>query len=85
MLSNFNRTAGVRVPLLVVSPYAKKNYVSHVTYETGSILRFTEDVFGLPRLAASDSRANSPATDSFNLPQPPRAFVAIPTTRIPHV
>jgi phospholipase C len=69
---------GFRVPLLVVSPYAKQSYVSHVRFETGSILRFAEDRFGLPRLAASDARANSP-TDCFDFSQPPRAFVPIPT------
>jgi len=68
---------GFRLPLLVVSPYAKQHYVSHVPYEHGSILRFIEDAFGLPRLAASDSRANSPAQDCFDFGQPPRAFVPI--------
>ncbi len=68
---------GFRVPLLVISPYAKKGYVSHVQYETGSILRFAEDVFGLGRLAASDARANSPASDCFDFNGAPRAFVPI--------
>jgi phospholipase C len=68
---------GIRVPLLIISPYAKKGYVSHVQYEHGSILRFIEDQFGLARLAASDSRANSPAEDSFDFSRKPRAFVPI--------
>ena len=68
---------GFRVPLLVISPYAKSGYVSHVRYEHGSILKFAEDVFGLGRLAASDSRANSPALDCFDFAKPPRAFVPI--------
>jgi phospholipase C len=72
---------GFRVPLLVISPYAKKNYVSHVQYETGSVLRFAEDVFGLPRLAASDTRANSPAADCFDFSRPPRRFVPIRAPR----
>ena len=38
---------GFRVPLIVISPYAKKNYVSHAQYETASVLRFAEDLFGL--------------------------------------
>ena len=38
---------GFRVPLLVISPYAKKGFVSHVSYEHGSLLRFVEDRFGL--------------------------------------
>jgi len=66
---------GFRVPLLVISPYAKQNYVSHVQYEHGSILRFIEDTFGLARLAASDQRATSPAADCFDFAAPPRAFV----------
>ena len=32
---------GFRVPLLVVSPYAKPGYVSHITHDFGSIFRFT--------------------------------------------
>jgi phospholipase C len=68
---------GFRVPLLVISPYAKKDHVSHVPYETGSILKFAEDVFGLARLAAADARANSPAGDCFNFAQAPRKFVPI--------
>jgi phospholipase C len=68
---------GFRVPLLVISPYAKKNYVSHVSYETASVLRFAEDLYGLPQMAAADSRANSPAADCFDFTQNPRRFVKI--------
>jgi len=69
---------GDRVPLIVVSPYAKAGYVSHVPYEFGSILKFTEHVFGLPPLAASDRRAND-LDDCFDFTQAPRPFVTIPT------
>jgi phospholipase C len=69
---------GIRVPLLIISPYAKKHFVSHVQYEHGSILRFVEDLFGLPQLAASDARATSPAGDAFDFTKPPRRFVTIP-------
>ena len=65
---------GMRLPLIIISPYAKKGYVSHVQYEHGSILKFAEDVFGLPRLSASDARANSPAQDAFDFNGPPRKF-----------
>jgi phospholipase C len=68
---------GFRVPLLVISPYAKQNYVSHVQYETASVLRFAEDLFGLGQLAAADTRANSPAGDCFDFSQAPRPFVKI--------
>jgi phospholipase C len=65
------------VPLLVISPYAKHDYVSHVQYETASVLRFAEDLFGLGRLAAADRRAKSPAADCFDFSQRPRRFEKI--------
>ncbi len=68
---------GFRVPLLVISPYAKRDYVSHVQYETASVLRFAENLFGLDQLAAADRRARSPAGDCFDFSQKPRKFVAI--------
>ena len=77
-MTNFDGL-GMRVPLLVVSPYAKKRYVSHVQYEHGSVLKFIEDTFGFPRLAAADTRANSPSQDCFDWKQPPRKFVKIPS------
>jgi phospholipase C len=72
---------GIRVPLLVISPYAKTGYVSHVRYEHGSILRFIEDQFDLARLSASDKRANSPAADCFDFSQPPRPFEPVAASR----
>ncbi len=68
---------GFRVPLLVISPYAKRGYISHVRYETASVLRFAEDLFGLAQLSDADARAVSPAADCFDFTQKPRAFVPI--------
>jgi len=68
---------GFRVGLLVISPYAKKDYVSHVQYETASVLRFAEDLFGLGQLSAADARATSPAADCLDFSQAPRKFVPI--------
>jgi phospholipase C len=65
--------------MLIISPYAKQGYVSHVPYEHGSILKFTEDQFGLARLGVSDTRANSPARDAFDFNQAPRKFIPIKT------
>jgi len=67
---------GVRVPMLVISPYAKRGYISHKQYEFGSILRLAEDVFGLQRLADSDKRAND-LDDCFDFKQDPRVFKPI--------
>jgi len=71
-----------RVPLIVVSPYARHGYVSHVQHEEGSILRFIEDDFGLARLAASDSRADN-LQDFFDFSQQPARFHAIAVKRSP--
>jgi phospholipase C len=68
---------GFRVPLIVISPYAKTGYVSHVQYEFGSILKFAEGTFGLSALAASDSRANALDPDCFDFTQAPRPFKKI--------
>jgi phospholipase C len=70
---------GLRIPMIIVSAYAKKGYVSHVDYEHGSILKFTENQFGLPPLSASDSRATSPEQDCFDFTKPPRKFKTIPS------
>jgi phospholipase C len=72
-----NDGLGYRLPLLIISPYALKGVVSHEPYEHGSILKFIEDRFGLKPMAASDSRANSPADYAFNFAKPPRAFTPI--------
>ena len=74
---------GFRVPLLIVSPYAKRGYVTHVQYETSSVLRFIEDNFGLSRLARSDARANDPAGDAFDYSQRARPFKKIRAAPLP--
>ncbi|HLH62491.1 MAG TPA: alkaline phosphatase family protein [Ktedonobacteraceae bacterium] len=43
---------GIRVPTVVVSPYARRGYVSGQLYEHSSILKFIERRFGLPTLAS---------------------------------
>lgn len=64
---------GFRVPMIVVSPFAKRGYVSHTQYEFGSVLKFVEQNFGLASLGSTDVRANS-IVDCFDFAQPPRAF-----------
>lgn len=77
------RGLGMRVPCIVISPYAKAHYVSHTRYEFGSVLKLVEHVFGLPSLASyatgsgyTDARANS-MLDVFDFKQTPRKFVRI--------
>jgi len=64
---------GFRVPLIIVSPYAKAGYVSHVTHDFGSILKFIEEVFGVAPLGYADTPADDFA-DCFNLEQTPIVF-----------
>lgn len=61
---------GPRVPLLIISPFAKKGYISHTTYEFSSFLKFTELRYGLPTLTNRDAQAND-MTDSFDFTQQP--------------
>ena len=51
---------GMRQPLLVISPYAKSNYVDHHQTQQGSVVKFIEDNWNLHRIAGStDSIAGS--------------------------
>jgi phospholipase C len=69
---------GMRIPMLVVSAYAKNGHVSHTHYEHGSILKFVEQTFGLAALSASDTRATAP-DDAFDFNKPPRKFETVPS------
>jgi phospholipase C len=69
---------GFRVPLIVVSPYAKTEYISHVTHDFGSILKFIEKNFKLPSLGYADEPADD-LSDCFNLSHAPTTFSPIPT------
>jgi phospholipase C len=51
-------TYGIRVPAIVISPFAKKHFVSHTVYDHTSILRFIETRFGLPALTHRDALAD---------------------------
>ena len=64
---------GIRVPLIVISPYARRGYVSHVNHEFGSILHFTETTFGLPSLGKADARSDD-LSDCFDFTQSPGPF-----------
>jgi phospholipase C len=64
---------GFRVPLIVVSPYAKLAYVSHVNHDFGSILHFVEETYALPSLGNVDAAADDLA-DCFDFSQTPTSF-----------
>ena len=70
---------GFRVPLIVISPYAKEGYILKDTAEQASIPRFIERVFGATKTlsdldpAAQDGQANDlmAAFDFGQKPLPP--------------
>lgn len=73
---------GFRVPLIVISPYARPKYISKTQYEYGSILKFVEQTFGLGSLHTTDATSNSIA-DMFDYTQKAVPFVnePLPTKR----
>jgi phospholipase C len=50
---------GPRLPLVVISPYAKANFVDHAVTDQSSILRFIEDNWHLPRLGNGSADAGA--------------------------
>ncbi len=68
---------GFRVPLIVVSPYAKAQYVSTQQYDFGSLLRFIEETFNLGSLNYADAAAVNDFSDCFDFNQTPLPFQTI--------
>src|ERR1700733_1975018 len=77
---------GFRVPLIVVSPYAKPAHISHQVNDFGSILKFMEETFALPTVAPGASppyvdelsgSVSGDLSDCFNYNQTPLTFQTI--------
>ena len=65
---------GFRVPLVVVSPWARRGFVSHARHETTSVTRLVELVFDLPALTVRDANTSA-LLDLFDFEAPPRLEV----------
>ena len=50
---------GFRVPAVVVSPWARRNYVSHVVHDHTSVLKLLETKWNLPALSNRDANASN--------------------------
>ena len=61
---------GPRVPLIIVSPYAKPGYTDTTATTFAGILAYTEHTFGLSPLGANDAAAY-PFTNAFDYSQVP--------------
>ena len=79
---------GFRVPLIVISPYAKAATVSHQQNDFGSILKFIEEMFSLPTTIGqsvgveyADSYALGDLSDFFDFSQTPLPFTTIPAAK----
>ena len=68
---------GFRVPMIVVSPYAKPKNISTTPHDFGSILNLMEQTFAVPSLGLADAHANDDLSDCFNLGQAPLTFQTI--------
>jgi phospholipase C len=73
---------GIRVPLLVISPYAKVGFVDHTLGEFSSVLRFIEDNWGLGQLTHRDRDAFN-LSEAFDFSQRPRKPQLLPARTCP--
>jgi phospholipase C len=82
---------GFRVPCLVISPYARRNFIAHGQYDHTSILKMIEWRFGLPPLTVRDQTAANLAevlnfavpdntAPTFNVPTGPFGRPCLPVT-----
>ena len=64
--------SGVRLPLMVISPYSKPHYVSHVPMDHTAILAFIEKTFNVPPLTNRDKHwlQNGDMSDFFDFSTP---------------
>jgi phospholipase C len=69
---------GPRQPLLVVSPYAKRNFVDHTLTDQASVVRFIEDNWlGSQRIAGSFDAMAGSLLNMFDFTQSPTAKVIL--------
>jgi phospholipase C len=69
---------GPRLPLLVISPYAKQNYVDNTVTDQSSITKFVEDNWGLGTISSTsmDNVAGSlTGMFDFSAPKAPKVFL----------
>jgi len=73
---------GFRVPLLIISPYARAHLIDHTLSDHASILSFIEAKFGLPPLATRDARASN-LLEAFDFSNGPNGPLVLPGRFIP--
>ena len=82
-LNASGQQAGPRIPLIIVSPYAKPGYTDTTPTTFAGILAYTEQTFGLPPLGANDARAYN-LSGAFDYSQTPLKPAHIVTRPVPY-
>jgi len=75
---------GPRAPVLIISPFSKPGYVSHVQTESSSVLKFIEERWGLPSLGGRDLIVND-ISDAFNFTQTGNAPLILNQLSCPYI
>ncbi len=73
---------GIRVPMVIVSPYAKPGFTDSSTASFASMLAFTEHTFGVVPLTSVDANAYD-FSGSFDFDQKPLGPVRMVHTNVP--
>ena len=74
---------GFRLPLMILSPYARRGSILKNVTEQASVPRLVEELWGIPFMTARDRRARDGVAGSllgaFDFAQPPRKQFVLPT------
>lgn len=73
---------GYRLPMIVISPFSKKNYVSHTVYDSTAILTLIEKRFGVAALTKRDAAQADMSTDFFDFVNVPWATPPTPPPQV---
>jgi phospholipase C len=73
---------GIRLPMVIVSPYARRHYVDHGRSSFVSMLSYVERIFGLTPLTPRDRRAYG-FGQSFNYSQRPLRYIPLKLHKVP--
>jgi len=71
---------GLRVPTILVSPYAREAYIDHTTLDFTSVLKFIENNWGVAPLSTRDAQAND-FVGALDFTQAPRPAQYLPLAR----
>jgi phospholipase C len=73
---------GIRVPMLIVSPYARHGFTDHNVASFASMLTYVQHAFGLKPLGGAEFGAYD-YRGSFNYQQQPASFTPLPRSKVP--